>query len=102
MTKEIPRATIEEIEARWKFANLKLLVVEGVGDQRYFDLLRKEDYCLPGIKDVDVWSVDRINVSSAIVMENGFIGTGNKQRAVSLMRTLERNGAEKRFQKSCG
>lgn len=92
MTKGLPRATIEELEARWEYSKLKLLVVEGVSDQRYFNLLAEEKYCFPALRELDVWPVDSVEVSSEIVAARGFRGTGAKQRAVTLMRTLEDRG----------
>lgn len=93
MTKGLPRATIEELEARWQYSQLKLLFVEGASDQRYFGLLAKEKYCTPALRDLDVWPVDSVEVSSENVLQKGFQGTGAKQRAITLMRILEERGA---------
>lgn len=92
-----PRALIDELVARWKLSRLKLLVVEGPYDQRYFHILKSEQHCGKGLRDIDVWTIDAIEVPGELVVAQGFVGTGAKQRAISFVRQMETQGQQDGF-----
>jgi len=97
MDKQIPRRQVDELITRWKLAKLPLVVVEGPSDRRFLNLLQKKDFCEAVLKDLDVWPIEYVEMPADIVKKHGFVGTGSKQRVVSLGREIEFHGCVEGF-----
>lgn len=89
MSEGPPRQLIEELVSRWVHAGLRLIVVEGPYDQRFFSLIQREAHCDKTMRDVDVWEIDAVDVPDDLVGAHGLIDIGAKQRVVALGRQIE-------------
>lgn len=93
MAEAPPRRLVDELIARWTLAGVKAVVVEGPNDQRLLQLIMREPHCSPRLREMDVCSVDTIDVPLELVKKNGLDTTGAKQRVVALVREVSAKGA---------
>jgi hypothetical protein len=84
-----PRQLIEELVSRWVHAGLRLVVVEGAYDQKFFAAVQREPHCDVAIRDIDVWEIDAVDVPDDLLVTHGLPDTGSKQRVVALGREIE-------------
>jgi hypothetical protein len=89
MTDGPPRQLIEELVSRWEHAGLRLIVVEGAYDQKFFSLVQRESHCDKAMRDVDIWEIDAVDVPDDLVGTHGLNDTGAKQRVIALGREIE-------------
>lgn len=85
----VPRRYVDELVTRWTLTNLRLVVVEGPADQRAVRLVQQEEHCRGPLKDLDVWTVDAIEVPATLLAKHGLHGVGAKQRVVAFAREIE-------------
>lgn len=88
MTDGPPRRLIEELVSRWEHAGLRLIVVEGAYDQRFFSSIQREPHCDKAMRDIDVWEVDAVDVPDSLVGAHGMNDVGCKQRVIALGREI--------------
>jgi len=97
MSAAIPRRQIDELEARWQYAKIYTVLVEGEFDQRFLRLIQNEEYCIAWLRELDCLDVGLVDVPPELLAARGLNSDGAKQRVVALGREIEYRGAEEGF-----
>lgn len=97
MPKNLPRRLIDELITRWSLAGIRQVIVEGPSDERFIRLLQHETHCDQHVVELDICSVDLIEVPVDILETQGIPNTGAKQRVVAFSREIESKGMEPGF-----
>lgn len=97
MRDSIPRRLMRELLARWTLAGIRQVIVEGPSDHRFMKLLQHELHCDRRLGNLDIYSVDIVEVPTSLLDMHGLSGSGAKQRVVAFSREVRARGAQSGF-----